>query len=262
MEPNPQFSIDKVLRPCKVTRSLLSDLERTVVSTLDEVARGGSDVKRSVALVISDDRGNEKFHSADALVGSLFHDSVSEIVLEVIMRVSGGDASAALLATVRLRFSQKARPSLQIIMQCPRAREQAIGLEERIVRVMDPSVEDARIFQASEDTLGGLLWLWVLGMIIWTPSVGGALAERNYSELTGDKFLFWTLFLALVGSYILVCRRYFPPTTFDTRRRTLLDEQKNWARKTVWSLVGVNVLAVTIGGMVIERIRSLLGMSP
>lgn len=261
MEPNPQFSIDKILRPCKVTRSLLGDLERTVVSTLDDVARGGTDVKRSVALVVSDDRGNEKFHSAEAIVGSMFHDSVSEIALEITMRVNGGDASGALLATVRLKFSQKARPSLQIIMQCPRAREQAIGLEERIVRVLDPNVESARLFQVSKDNVDGLLAIWCFGVVFWALVASDMVVDRSYAEVT-NTFLFWTIVLTFLGSYSLVCRRYFPPTTFDTRQRLLLDEQKSWAKKAIWSLIGVNFVALTLGGMIVERIRSVLGASP
>jgi hypothetical protein len=261
MEPNPQFSIDRILRPCKVTKSLLGDLERTTVSTLDDVARGGSDVKRSVALVVSDDRGNEKFHSADAIVGSLFHDSVSEIALEVTMRVNGSDSGGALLATVRLRFSQKARPSLQIIMQCPRAREQAIGLEERIVRVLDPNVESARMFQVSKDNVDGLFGFWGFGMFFWALVATDMIVDRSFAEVT-NTFLFWTIVLTLLGSYVLVCRRYFPPTTFDTRERSLLDEQKSWAKKAIWSLLGVNFVALTLGGMIVERIRSVLGTSP
>jgi hypothetical protein len=261
MEPNPQFSIDKVLHPCKVTKSLLIDLERTILATVEDVARGGKGVKRSVSLVITDDRGDEKLHSGEAIVGTLFHDSVSAVSLEVSMQGNGSDSSAALLATVRLKFSQKARPSLQIIMQCPRAREQAIGLEERIGRILDPNIDDAWYFHTSKDGLDSLSIFCGMGIVFWLFYLSDAITERDHAALASNTFLFWTVLFTLIPSYVVVCRRYFPPSTFDTKQRASMDEQKSWAKKTVWSLVGVNVVAASVGGLIVDRIGSLFAAS-
>jgi hypothetical protein len=258
MEPNPQFTIDKALRPCRVTKALLVDLERSIASTFVDLVRDAKNPIRTTTITISDNRGEEKLPSAELMLGSQFHDSVSEVLLEMMIRSEGSDLTAASLLTVRLRFRARARPTLRIVLQYPRAREQAIGLEDRILRIMNSNFDDSRFFRAPKDLRELLALFAFAGVLVVVAVTWDAVSNGKYVQLATDSFFFWLLLVALAVAYLVVSIRYFPQCAFDSKRRTYLDDQKSWAKKAIWSLIAINLIGSTVGGALVQRITAFL----
>lgn len=154
MEPNPQFTISKTLRPCRVTKSLLLDLERNVSATLADIAADGDNTRKATNLSITDADGEEVLTSAEQLAGDQFPNSTKQVQLEMTVRSIRHEKKAAVVLTVRLNFSESSRPTLRIILQCPRARDQAVGLEGRVRRLMENSFDHSRFFHPPTALVG------------------------------------------------------------------------------------------------------------
>lgn len=259
MEPNPQFAINTTLPPCRVTKSLLVDLQKNISATLLDIARSGARQTERSKISITDAHGEEVFSSTEQMTGTQFPDSTNEVCLELSLSTEGTDQYPATILNVNLRFRPKHRPVLRVLLQCPRARDHAKGLEDRIRRIMDENFDDSIFFRPNKAVRESLALFVAFGSIFWLLFTGGSLFERKYGDLTTDVFFFWTLLFAVMWSYLIVCIRYFPQCSFDTKRRAALDSQKDWAKRTVWTLIFVNVLLITAGQMVIGRVRSFFG---
>lgn len=259
MEPNPQFAINTILPPCRVTKSLLVDLQKNISATLLDIARSDARHAEQSKVSITDEHGEEAFFSAEQMTGNQFPDSTNEVCLELSLSAEGTDQYPATVLKVSLRFRPKHRPALRILLQCPRARDQAKGLEDRIRRIMDENFDDSVFFRPNKSVRESLALFVAFGSIFWLLFAGGSLFERKYSDLTTSTFFFWSLLFAVMWAYLIVCIRYFPQCSFDTKRRAALDGQKDWAKRAVWTLIFVNFLLVAVGQMVVARARSFFG---
>lgn len=83
MEPNPQFTITTRLRPCRVTKSLLLDLERSIGATLSDIAGASGKSQKATKLSITDEDGEEILASAEQISLDQFQNSTKQIQLEV-----------------------------------------------------------------------------------------------------------------------------------------------------------------------------------
>lgn len=256
MEPHPQFSIDTTLPACRVTKALLSDLESNVAATLSDIVRDGGDVTSSIQLSIKDGSGEETLTSAQVISGTLFSDSTSEIQLSIAARTQGATERPISIATVRLRFRKKSRATLLIILQCARARDQAVALKDRILRVLSDSIDDVRFFRPPKSLRELLIGAAALGTLFWTLFLWEAVSERKYDQLQTDTFLFWSILIAFFWIYPIVCERYFPYCAFATKRRVELDEQRSWAKKAVWTLIVSNLVVGTVGAALAQKLAS------
>lgn len=259
MEPNPQFAINTTLPPCRVTKSLLVDLQKNISVTLLDIARSDAKQTEQSKVSITDAHGEEMLLSAEQMMGTQFPDSTIEVGLELSLSTEGTSQNPAVVLKVNLRFRRKHRPALRILLQCPRARDQAKGLEDRIRRIMDENFDDSIFFRPNKSVREFIALFVAFGSIFWLLFVGGSLFERKYSDLVSNTFFFWSLLFAVLWAYLIVCIRYFPQCSFDTKRRTALDSQKDWAKRAVWTLIFVNVLLVAVGQMLVARVRSFLG---
>jgi hypothetical protein len=256
LEPNPQFTITRSLRPCRVTKTLLLDIERNVSATLADIAGEADKPRKATSLSILDADGEEVLTSSEQLAGDQFPNSTKQVQMELSVRTSG-DEKASIVLTVRLLFKSSARPSLRIVFQCPRARDQAVGLEGRIMRLMDNSFDRSRFFHPPE-VVQGIVWvasfIGGLGWLLMTLSlIGNDVSES--SKVNPTMYFAFTVVLITVSVYRIVCSRYYPEVVFDTKHRAELDDQKSWAKKAVWSLIGVNILAAAL----LERLREYFG---
>lgn len=258
MEPNPQFTITRTLRPCRVTRSLLLDLERNISATLADIAGDADKPSKATSLSIVDADGEEVLASAEQIAGDQLPNSTKQVQLEMSVKTSG-EQKARIVLTVRLVFITRSLPTLRIILQCPRARDQADGLEGRVMRLMDNSLDESRFFHPSLNMVGFLGAMGVMGGVLWFAFSVAVIWQRQFSNLAADWYVIATATLFTLWAYLYVCSEYFPACAFDTKRRAELDERKAWAKKAIWSLFGVNLLVLTVGGFLLQKVRSYLG---
>lgn len=259
MEPNPQFTISRKLRPCRVTKNLLLDLERSISATLVDIAGDGDRVRKKIRLSITDADGEEVLASAEQISGDQFPNSTKEVRLEMSVTLDSAESPAVLL-TARLSFNARNVATLRIILQCPRARDQAVGLERRVVRLMDNAFDNSRFFHPPESLLDFLGVICAFGGLLWLIITVPALWEGDIAKFSSDEYVSWSGALLGLLFYVIVCARYFPECAFESKRRAELDDQKAWAKKAVWSLIAINFLIFTIGSAVVLKVRSYLGL--
>ncbi|HKU16430.1 MAG TPA: hypothetical protein VJQ52_18715 [Steroidobacteraceae bacterium] len=253
MEPNPQFTITRTLRPCRVTKSLLLDLERSISATLADIA-GDSDKPRKVTtLTITDADGEEVLKSAELIGGDQLPNSTNQVQLSMSVETRG-DEKASVALTVRLVFKSSVRPVLRIVFVCPRARDQAVGMEGRVMRLMENSFDHSRFFHPSSTGSAIAFTLAVAGGFLWLVATLNLLGKAD-SKFSSGLYFWLTAVPFTAVAYVFVCARYYPDTAFDTKRRAELDEQKGWAKKALWSLIGINLIA----GTLLEKLKAYFG---
>lgn len=255
MEQNSQFRVDKVLLPCRVTRSLVAELEKAIAPLLNDIV-SGCQGKVTTRIVISDASGDETLNSSAAIITPLFSDSTSELQIEVIGNVDS-QVPGTPGASVRIRFRAESPPALRIVVQSPRAREQALGMLDRIYRILDSYSEGSKWLRASRSTREAILLFGALIAIFCLLVVWDAVKTGAIPALPSRSFLFWSVLAVCLLGYVFVSGRFFPACAFDTKTRARLDEQKTWAKRALWSLIYVDLLVLLLGGLLLEQGRLL-----
>ncbi len=143
-------------------------------------------------------------------------------------------------------------------MQCARARDHAVGLKDRILRLLSDNVDNARFFRPGRSTIEVLTAIAGLGTLIWALVVWDIFQKQEFDSLYTNSFWFWSTLLAVLWAYPLISTRYFPNCIFESKRRLELDEQRSWAKKAVWSLIASNLVVGVLGTAIAARVVTLL----
>ncbi len=215
-EPAPmsEFTLEKRITSCLVTKDLLRQLEVYLVQYIAKIIDIPPDMLReSLSISISDSLGTETLKSISNYLPSLFPKSITEVRIDLYL-VHPKHIS------VSIHFGKdKTSSQISIRYKAKQAREVVMAIDGGLRQIFEPSTNANNIFHPPE---AAMLMIWFLGMLVGPVSMF-AFAKGAFSiGVIGTVTVLTLIFYTFVGPVIK------PYITFDTQRYAAMKRWSDW----------------------------------
>ena len=217
-EEPPTFKCSKQLPSCHVDRRLVEELETYVLSEASRITCNPiADVKSDYALSIVDQTGNEVVTSAAQLEGQQFHNSTSQITLQI------DHYRKSIRFRLTLTFDRRRnRSEIETLVSAVRAREHTYALIEGIFRRLSTRKNFNWLYLSNSEPFASFFF----GIGVVLPIFGGI------GLITGSVFreANTPVFFAGLCLFLYVLSGVFakPYASFDTPKQVRLNKWWDW----------------------------------
>jgi hypothetical protein len=243
----PEFAIDRPLRPCVLTRDLLAQIEKYLVSTeRDLFAELSNRNERKFDLSVHDAFGVETFSSASEIPTTGFPETTEVVRLIQETTTEPSDTAIAAIRYLKIKLTFRNRHGNRIVVRIrgPHARERVIGLIDRIEQLVQSEALGPKFLTNQQWITSGAGVLAGFGGLFWLLVTYGNLTAEPATAPT-ETYLIWTAVIATAAAYWVFSRLFIPPCAFETRRWSKIQEWRSWAKFGLASVFLLDGLAFT-----------------